>query len=267
MLIALREKVLTQQKTLQTTLLSKILGIFNLSLGLKRVDKLLRNTEGFETISQEDFWAPIHFSPNLRDVEKVMSLWFSLRISLQKSFKKHFVENYATLVRRYISGENGKFWAQMIVNSISQIILESNQGELLLKLASELPEKGSIISLKGEDTLLNNRQKLLELARRKEQLENELQRLKLAEGEITEITENPQKRRAEFVGTMMEKLSTYHNSVRAFVRCAKCNILEKSEKEFQKCSRCGLVFYCSKDCQREDWGNHKRVCKEIRNQN
>merc|ERR1712034_118680 len=49
----------------------------------------------------------------------------------------------------------------------------------------------------------------------------------------------------------------------AFVKCASCGVLEKSEK-FQKCSRCGSVCYCSKACRRNDWPNHKQICKTIK---
>lgn len=30
-----------------------------------------------------------------------------------------------------------------------------------------------------------------------------------------------------------------------------------------KCSRCSSVYYCSKDCQRDDWKAHKGVCRDI----
>lgn len=38
--------------------------------------------------------------------------------------------------------------------------------------------------------------------------------------------------------------------------CAFCN-LDASKK----CSRCKKVFYCSKQCQKNDWRNHKQTCQ------
>jgi len=39
--------------------------------------------------------------------------------------------------------------------------------------------------------------------------------------------------------------------------CASCNT---SNAEY-KCSRCRRVFYCSRDCQRRHWPEHKTVCR------
>ena len=45
--------------------------------------------------------------------------------------------------------------------------------------------------------------------------------------------------------------------------CNKCKTKEPSEgKGFPKCSRCKLVHYCSKDCQKEDWKEHKLSCSK-----
>merc|ERR1712098_784724 len=90
MMIVLKEKFLTNFKGSQTMLLYDIFSLFNLSSGLKRVQKLLRSTEDFETISQPEFWEPIYFSPRRLPIIKMFSLWFSLRISRQKSFTEKF---------------------------------------------------------------------------------------------------------------------------------------------------------------------------------
>ena len=40
--------------------------------------------------------------------------------------------------------------------------------------------------------------------------------------------------------------------------CSVC-----SKEASKKCSKCKLQFYCSKQCQKEDWKNHKAICKEV----
>ena len=39
--------------------------------------------------------------------------------------------------------------------------------------------------------------------------------------------------------------------------CAHC---ERHEPTLSSCSRCGLVKYCSRDCQRAHWKEHKPLC-------
>merc|ERR1712098_879073 len=141
----------------QIVLLFYILSFFNIFLGFKRVMKLLRNTEGFETISQPRFWEPIYFSPRLASVcVKIDCIWFSIRISRQKSFTENFVKNYVALAREFIFALEQCADAELKnimrenVQSISQIILESDQGEFFLKLVSDLPEKSSLIASESD---------------------------------------------------------------------------------------------------------------------
>ncbi|KAF8173754.1 hypothetical protein K438DRAFT_1980637 [Mycena galopus ATCC 62051] len=44
--------------------------------------------------------------------------------------------------------------------------------------------------------------------------------------------------------------------------CATCLKGEKvlRKKDLQICSRCDIVRYCSKECQRKDWPEHKQAC-------
>ena len=35
------------------------------------------------------------------------------------------------------------------------------------------------------------------------------------------------------------------------------------QDESKTCSRCHSEYYCSKECQKADWKNHKRICKQV----
>ena len=41
------------------------------------------------------------------------------------------------------------------------------------------------------------------------------------------------------------------------LRCGFCG----DQVETKKCSICRKAYYCSKECQKADWPNHKEVCK------
>merc|ERR1712098_229007 len=146
-------------------------------------------------------------------------------------FTEDFVEKYVALARECICEKKQicnvtgdaihvqtiERVARTKIKTISGIILESEQGELFLKLVSDLPEKSDLIPSESYAKILQS--------------------------------------------------DSVWGKARALVRCTNCGVLEKSEKEFQKCSRCRFVFYCSKACQRNDWQNHKQICKEIKKQN
>jgi len=42
--------------------------------------------------------------------------------------------------------------------------------------------------------------------------------------------------------------------------CAFCH---KYGTEFKLCSRCQSAYYCSGECQKDDWKNHKKICNKI----
>ena len=42
-------------------------------------------------------------------------------------------------------------------------------------------------------------------------------------------------------------------------RCARCGI--QSSDTLKRCSKCKMAYYCTAECQREDWKKHKIACK------
>lgn len=49
---------------------------------------------------------------------------------------------------------------------------------------------------------------------------------------------------------------------KGFVTCSNCG-LEGAKKEMKKCARCKAQAYCSADCQRLDWPQHKKTCVPV----
>lgn len=43
-----------------------------------------------------------------------------------------------------------------------------------------------------------------------------------------------------------------------------CSHCHKQVEVLNRCSACKSVAYCGKECQKEDWKNHKAVCKAKR---
>lgn len=43
--------------------------------------------------------------------------------------------------------------------------------------------------------------------------------------------------------------------------CMKCGF---SDRIVRRCTGCSFVRYCSKECQRADWKNHKELCNSVR---
>lgn len=42
--------------------------------------------------------------------------------------------------------------------------------------------------------------------------------------------------------------------------CGKCSREGTSEQPLKACIRCDSFYYCSKDCQKDDWRRHKKEC-------
>ncbi|KAK9823562.1 hypothetical protein WJX72_003801 [[Myrmecia] bisecta] len=47
------------------------------------------------------------------------------------------------------------------------------------------------------------------------------------------------------------------------VFCQNCYEGEKPGEQFARCSQCKTTFYCSRECQKADWRDHKKRCQEF----
>ncbi|PVH89725.1 hypothetical protein DL98DRAFT_579513 [Cadophora sp. DSE1049] len=60
-----------------------------------------------------------------------------------------------------------------------------------------------------------------------------------------------------------EKLAPNH-MIYSYFQYPKSSTETFSKKsDLRKCAKCQCVFYCGRECQRKDWGRHKRFCKEV----
>jgi hypothetical protein len=60
---------------------------------------------------------------------------------------------------------------------------------------------------------------------------------------------------------MQAKLMTEKGT---WMMCNSCNTCEPiGGPKFPECARCKMAFYCGKDCQRNDWPEHRQMCKQV----
>jgi hypothetical protein len=65
-------------------------------------------------------------------------------------------------------------------------------------------------------------------------------------------------------GCSYECLNAYYrHGKRALGFTVKCGGCGEMKRKMPKCSLCKLTRYCSPVCQKADWKEHKKGCKEI----
>lgn len=45
-------------------------------------------------------------------------------------------------------------------------------------------------------------------------------------------------------------------------KCFNCDKIESKDQKFLICDGCKMAFYCSKECQKNNWKNHKKYCSK-----
>jgi hypothetical protein len=114
------------------------------------VDKVLKKTEYFEKISQRNFWEPIFLNSKVDINTSAQALLFSFKVC-EEQIAQEFVEKYVCRVREIlVNSADSPFTMNQQdvvkqIQALSQIILDSEQGTLLLKLVSDLPERDGMI--------------------------------------------------------------------------------------------------------------------------
>lgn len=80
--------------------------------------------------------------------------------------------------------------------------------------------------------------------------------MRMALGEEAGEAHIPYTLRKELLMTTQKKLTSKEK-----VEAHTCNSCKKQGEQFQRCGRCKKVYYCGKDCQKNDWPTHKETCK------
>ena len=65
---------------------------------------------------------------------------------------------------------------------------------------------------------------------------------------------------------LIEQFIGPHVSKKRIRDCRNCHNREEDcnqKNGYKVCSRCKVTYYCSRECQLEDWPNHKKICKKF----
>lgn len=67
----------------------------------------------------------------------------------------------------------------------------------------------------------------------------------------------------EKIKYLVDEIITIQSLILIMARCRNC---DAKSNNLLLCSRCQLIYYCSKECQLEDWKSHKKDCCTVPNQ-
>ena len=67
---------------------------------------------------------------------------------------------------------------------------------------------------------------------------------------------------ASSMTAMVVNNESFANTICNTMTCKQCNWIKCNERniKLRKCKKCKSVFYCSKQCQKNDWETHRQVC-------
>ena len=61
---------------------------------------------------------------------------------------------------------------------------------------------------------------------------------------------------------MRKGTERFQHDLRRICDRPECTTIESGIKKFGKCKRCMKIAYCSKECQKLHWSNHKMLCNK-----
>lgn len=65
----------------------------------------------------------------------------------------------------------------------------------------------------------------------------------------------------EFNDNILKRLYPHcYDKIKNNIKCESCGV---DLKDLYRCSRCKKTYYCSEQCQINNWSQHKLLCKKI----
>uniref|UniRef100_A0A182RD72 MYND-type domain-containing protein n=1 Tax=Anopheles funestus TaxID=62324 RepID=A0A182RD72_ANOFN len=226
---------------------------------------LRRNRDGVFEKYRNAYWMPAHGDAVLKVTETEAQSWFCLYRLL---FSSELMKDYE--INGYRHREIGKCVGLLNEQLLDQLpaLIPLKQHLCTLQLTRENVPTGCASASLLMEELPELREKLLKAARRIGWQEiAEKQRKIFIDLEDHEVLEMAKRISAAYNTDLLERYTEQEEICRkqnetdhiAAKVCGNCGT-----SATKKCSRCLHVFYCSRDCQLQNWPDHKELCSQLK---